>query len=141
MESNCKSLCRLRKVRISSSVFLNDHTWCTACYTGDPLGALMLCVLSTTKCWLIVSTPHGAALAGCHVHVRDQSEQWRQFMLCSVCDHHLEGEGGGSDVRKQVVVAIRRCWKRRQCCCLDCSSFLISVFFLHFFLKTSIGVN
>lgn len=56
-------------------------------------------------------SPHGAALVRFHIHVRDQSEQWRQFMLCSVCDHHSEGEGGGSDVRKQVAVVVRRCWQ------------------------------
>lgn len=30
-------------------------------------------------------------------------------MLCSVCDHRSEGEGGGSDVRKQVVAADGGC--------------------------------
>lgn len=81
-----------------------------ACCIGDSQGAHMLCVLSTTKCWLIVSSPRGAVLVGFHIRVRDQSEQWRQFMLCSVCDHHSEGEGGGSELRKQVVAVVRRCW-------------------------------
>lgn len=68
-----------------------------------------LSVLSTTKCWLIVSTPHGATIAGCRVFVRDQREQWRQFMLFSVCDHHWEREGGRSDVRKQIVAMVWGC--------------------------------
>lgn len=47
------------------------------------------------------SAPHEAAFTGRHVHVRDQREQRRQFVLCSVCDHHSESESGRGDVRKQ----------------------------------------
>lgn len=61
---------------------------------------------------MIVSTPHRAASAGRHVHVRDQSKQGRQFMLCGMRDDHSEGEAGGSDVRKQVAAVLGRCWQR-----------------------------
>lgn len=49
---------------------------------------------------MTVSTPLWDASC---VHVRDWRERQRQFLLCSVCDDHPEGEAGGSHVRKQVA--------------------------------------
>lgn len=111
MRSDSKSWFHFRQVSISSVFQMDDQTSYAACCIGDSQGAHMLCVVSTTKCRLIVSSPRGAALLGFHIHVRDQSEQCRQFMLCSVCDHHSDREGGGSDVRKQVCGVVRRCWQ------------------------------
>lgn len=49
------------------------------------------------------ASPHIAALAHCHVHVKDQGKLWRQFMQCSMCDHCTVGELGGSEVKKRQL--------------------------------------
>jgi len=82
------------------SVF--DQTWCAACCIGDSEGAHNVCSLnnkvandcqeSTWCCFSNMPCP-----------CQDQSEQWRQFMLCSMCDHHTMGEWRGSEWENKLL--------------------------------------